>query len=63
MRLVAISVKAKGALKERMGGNPRVKVVDRQGGKVLVSAASGQFCTWVDLAKDPDWLLVVSERG
>lgn len=63
MRLVAISVKAKETLRDRMEGDPKVKVVGRQGGKVLVSAASGQFCAWVDLAKDPDWLLVMSDRG
>lgn len=63
MRVVAISPKAHRLLKGRMEGNPTVSMRQRSGGKVLLSSAVGGFCMWVSLTKDPDWLLVLSERG
>ena len=62
MRVVAISPKARRILAEKMGDQPYVKVRQRHGNKVLLSSAEGSFCAWVDLAKDPDWLLVLSDR-
>lgn len=61
MRVVPISPKAKKIMAERMGNHPQVKVQQRQGGKVLFSSVRGAFCAWIDLAKDPDWLLVISD--
>lgn len=63
MRVVALTPKAKKLLVEKMGNSPSVRVRQRSGGKVLLSSAVGGFCMWVSLTKDPDWLLVLSERG
>lgn len=63
MRVIAISLKAQRLLRERMGGNPVVSIQQRSGDRVLLSSADGSFCVWASLAKDPDWLLVLSERG
>lgn len=60
MRVIAISPKAKRLLVDKMGNSPTVKIRLRSGNKVLLSSEEGSFCAWVDLAKDPDWLLVLS---
>ncbi len=42
-----------------MGDNPKVKVEKRVGNKILFSSFDGKYCGWVDLAKDPDWAVVL----
>lgn len=59
MKLLALSPKAKQTLALKMANCPEVEVRQRNGRKVLVSSVKGPFCAWIDLAKDPDWLLVL----
>lgn len=58
-RLIPLTPKASTILVERMGRNPEVRIVERRGNKILFSACSGSHCGWVDLAKDPDWAIVI----
>lgn len=60
MRVIAISPKAKRILSDKMGGDPRISIQQRSGNKVMFSSRDGKFCAWADLAKDPNWLVVLS---
>lgn len=59
-RLIALTPKATSIVETKMGGDPKVRILDRKGKKVLFSSSNGKHCGWVDLANDPDWSLVLS---
>jgi hypothetical protein len=59
MRVIPISPKATHILESKMGNNSEVTLQCRVGNKVLLSSKDGRFCSWVDLAKDPHWVVVL----
>jgi hypothetical protein len=60
MKLQPLSPKARKILEEKLGGNPKINIEKRMGSKVLFSSQNGNYCGWIDLKKDPDWIIVLS---
>lgn len=58
-RLIPLTPRATSILEKRMGGNPEVRVVERMGNKILFSSCSDAYWGWINLAKDPDWAIVL----
>lgn len=57
-RVIPLSKKAKNRLANVMAGNPKVSTEQRVGTKVFLVSANGKWCSWVDLAGDPNWDVV-----
>lgn len=59
MKLVPLTKRANDILANKMGGNPDISVQMRVRDKVLFSSKDGKYCGWVDLRKDPDWIVIL----
>lgn len=59
MRLIPLTRKARDILVNKMGGVSEVSVQTRVKDKVLFSSKNGRYCGWVNLRKDPDWIVIL----
>lgn len=59
MRIRPLSPKSTQTLLKEMQGDPRVRVVERVGNKVLVTSRTGNYCSWVALKNDKNWELIL----
>lgn len=59
MRLLPLNSRAQSILSDQMEGNPKVRVIERRGRKILVHSLNGKFCAWVQLVKDRNWDVIL----
>jgi predicted nucleic acid-binding Zn finger protein len=52
-----VSKKAKNRFSNLMGGNDECIVEQHKGDKVFLTSANGKNHFWVNIHKDPDWIV------